>query len=254
MLIISIFNQKGGVGKTTTAVNLALALAELKKKVLLIDLDPQGDATMALNIEADEVVNNTIYEVLFNIKKPEECILKSEIGNVDVIPATHYLEDAEIELWQKQDKESILGHRLKSLEDKYDYIIIDCRPSLALLSVNALVTSDGLIVPIYPSYFSVKGFTLLYEMINTIKKSANQELTFMGILITNQDRRKNITQDIEKQLREELGDEVFKTVIRTNSKIEEAQNNGENIFKMYKNSYGAVDYMDLAKEVMKKSK
>lgn len=252
-MIISVFNQKGGVGKTTTSVNLALGLAELDKKVLVIDLDPQGDATLALNVNEDDIDKNTVYEMLFGERTINECILPSLIGSVDVIPAVHYLEDAEIELWQKSDSESILVERLGYIKGKYDYIIIDCRPSLALLSINALVASDGLIVPIYPSYFSVKGFTLLYDMIRTIKRSANQELTFMGILITNQDRRKNITQDIERQLRDELKDEVFEVVIRTNSKIEEVQNNGENIFKSYKGSNGAIDYLELAKEVISKS-
>lgn len=244
MIIISIANQKGGVGKTTTTINLAASLAHLKKKVLVVDIDPQGNTSFGLGISEP---SQTIYEALMGKPLP---IVKTEYG-VDLVPADIRLCNAEQEMVSILAREQKLLKALAPVRE-YDYIIIDCNPSIGILTQNALVASDAVIIPMEPSTFSVVGLNNLDMFISNIKESLNPRLRIMGYLINMVDNRTNSSKEFEPELRGAYGKDVFKTTIRRNQKLADSQREQMPVIFYDKNATGAKEYLALAKEVIKR--
>ncbi|SHK67651.1 ParA family protein [Tepidibacter formicigenes] len=251
--IISIFNHKGGVAKTTTTINLGAALTTKNKKVLLVDMDAQANTTSGVGIN-DENLELTIYDLLTSKKFKKERILKvtqeTQYENLYILPSDITLSNAEITLSSAMSRENILHKILKQIKDEFDYILIDCPPSLGLLSINSLVASDNLIIPVSTSYFSIKGIKHLIETYNLVKENLRENLDIMGVLITMYDSRKNISKDIKESLESVFGEKVFNTLIRINSQIEYAQDKQTPIIYFNKNCNGYIDYMNLADEVI----
>jgi chromosome partitioning protein len=248
MKCISVFNQKGGVSKTTTAINLSAALAEKGKKVLVIDSDPQANTTNGLGVD-DDNLKASIYNLLHNQCKLEDILIHTQYG-VDLIPADISLSNAEITLANVMSRETILNRIIKPYVENYDYIIIDCPPSLGLLSINALVASDYLIIPVSPAYFSIKGIKHLLSTVSLVRDNLKPELKIMGVLITKFDTRVNMSKDIRTDLINVFGDQVFKTVIRKNAQIEYAQDKQKPINHFDRACNGCIDYFKLADEVI----
>ena len=253
MEIISIFNQKGGCGKSTTAINLASYLAKHGKKTLLIDMDSQANSTVGVGID-DEELTESIYDLLYKQDFKKESILKvikeTNYPKLHIIPSDISLANAEITLSSVMSRETVLKRILASLDDIYQYIIIDCPPSLGLLSVNSLVASNHLIIPVDPSFFSMKGIKNLISSFNSIKENLNPNLEILGVLITKFNGRKTIAKDIKETLINAFGDKVFNTVIRIDSKIEYSQDNGKPIINYYEKCHGFEDYTSFGKEVV----
>ncbi|SHH42464.1 ParA family protein [Tepidibacter thalassicus] len=251
--IISIFNHKGGVAKTTTAINLGAALTTKNKKVLLVDMDAQANTTVGVGID-EEKLEVTIYDLLISKEFKKERILEvmkeTSYKNLYILPSDITLSNAEITLSSALSRENILNRILKQIKNDFDYIIIDCPPSLGLLSVNSLVASDSLIIPVSTSYFSIKGIKHLIETYNLVKENLKEDLDIMGVLITMYDARKNISKDIKDSLKSVFKDKVFNTLIRINSQIEYAQDRQTPIIYFNKNCNGYTDYMNLADEVI----
>ena len=255
--VISVFNQKGGVGKSTTVSCLGAGLTQKNKKVLLCDIDPQSNCTNAVGIN-DEDLDISIYNLLSsktpNKDKIEQAIQKTQYKNLDILPSDISLSNAEITLSGMMSRENILDKVISQVKDDYDYTIIDCPPSLGLLSINSLVASDFLIIPVSPSYFSIKGIKNLLDTINIVKDNLKPSLEIMGVLITMFDIRKNLSKDIKNTLVEVFGDKVFDTVIRINAQIEYSQESRTPVIFYNKDSNGYIDYMNLVKEVLKYEK
>lgn len=255
-LIISIFNAKGGVGKSTTCTSLAAALTKLHKKVLCVDMDAQANTTCGLGVD-DETLVLSIYDLLKEKRVTKEMIQKvmiqTEYENLYLLPSDITLSNAEITLANTLSRESILAKILDKVKDDFDVVLLDCAPSLGLLSINALVASDRIIVPLTPGYFGTKGIKHLIDTIDLVKDSLNPTLDIMGVLITKYDERKNIAKDLVPKLKDVFENQVFDTIIRVDSKIEYAQENRKPIVFYKVDSRGAKDYMDLAKEVLMKS-
>lgn len=250
--IIAIANQKGGVGKTTTSINLAASLGVLEKKVLLIDADPQANASSGLGIEVDNVEIGT-YQVLEHSNEPKEAIVTSSATNVDVIPAHIDLVAIEIELVDKENREYMLKQALESVVDKYDFIIIDCAPSLGLLTLNALTAAHAVIVPIQCEYFALEGLGKLLNTIKSVQKVHNPNLDIEGLLLTMYDSRLRLSNQVVEEVQKHFSDMVFKTIIQRNVKLSEAPSFGESIIDFDATSRGAVNYLDLAQEIIKKN-
>lgn len=252
-MIISIFNNKGGVAKTTTTSNLGAYLARHGKKVLLVDMDAQANLTSSVGLE-DEELNITIYDLLKDQEVSKEKILKviqnTEFERLHILPADINLSDGEIELSSYYNRESILKKILNSVENMFDFILIDCPPNLGLMSINSLVASKYLIIPMAPGFFSTKGIKHLVNTYKMIKRNLNHELDILGILLTRYDARKNIAKDIRKELIEAFGDKVFKTVIREDVKIEYSQENQKPIIYYYEKCRSHDDYVNFGKEVL----
>jgi chromosome partitioning protein len=250
--IIAIANQKGGVGKTTTSVNLAASLGVLEKKVLLIDADPQANASSGLGIEVEDVEIGT-YQILEHSNTPQEAIVKSTSPNVDVIPAHIDLVAIEIELVDKENREYMLKQALASIKDEYDYILIDCAPSLGLLTLNALTAADSVIIPIQCEYFALEGLGKLLNTIKSVQKIHNAELDIEGLLLTMYDTRLRLSNQVVEEVQKHFNDMVFKTIIQRNVKLSEAPSYGESIIAFDATSRGASNYLSLAEEVIQKN-
>jgi len=251
--IIAIANQKGGVGKTTTTVNLAAALGVLEKKVLLIDADPQANATSGLGINVDAVELGS-YQLLEHTKTAEETIIETTSPNVDLIPAHIDLVAIEIELVDKDDREYMMKKAVADLKSKYDYILIDCAPSLGLLTLNALTAADSVIIPIQCEYFALEGLGKLLNTVKSIQKIHNADLDIEGMLLTMYDSRLRLSNQVVEEVRKHFEDMVFDTVIQRNVRLSEAPSYGESIIKYDASSKGAANYLNLANEVVKKNK
>ncbi|HCU59432.1 MAG TPA: chromosome partitioning protein ParA [Alphaproteobacteria bacterium] len=249
MKIISITNRKGGVGKTTTAINIATAMAAIGKKVALFDLDPQGNATTSLGLDKKNIEFSS-YDVLINGADIKDALQKTLVPNFFIVPAKPDLAAAEIELIGKEQREWILKSALKPLEGMFDYVLIDCPPSLNLLTINALVASNSVIVPLQCEFLALEGLTDLIKNIERVKKSFNQNLKVQGIVLTMFDRRNNLSFMVEKDVRKYFGDLVYQTVIPRSVRISEAPSHGKPIMIYDFKSVGAQSYIALAKEVL----
>jgi chromosome partitioning protein len=247
--IIAVSNQKGGVGKTTTTVNLAASLAEAGKRTLVIDLDPQGNASSALNMRAQNL-ESTIYKVILDETPMDECIEPCEIKNLFLVPATLDLAGAEIELVPAMARETRLKRAIDEVADQYDFIFIDCPPSLGLLTLNALIAAKEVLLPIQCEYFALEGVGQLLRTIEKVKKSMNQELEVSTIVCTMFDSRTKLSQEVVDSVREYFGDKVCKTVIPRNTKLAEAPSTGKPIITYDSAGKGAKAYRSVAKEVM----
>ena len=250
--IIAIANQKGGVGKTTTSVNLAASLGVLEKKVLLIDTDPQANASSGLGIDVESVEIGS-YQVLEHSATPEEATVSCSAPNVSVIPAHIDLVAIEIELVDKENREYMLKKALESVKDKYDYIIIDCAPSLGLLTLNALTAADSVVIPIQCEYFALEGLGKLLNTIKSVQKIHNPSLDIEGLLLTMYDSRLRLSNQVVEEVQKHFNDMVFETVIQRNIKLSEAPSFGESIINYDATSKGATNYLNLAEEIIKKN-
>jgi chromosome partitioning protein len=250
--IIAIANQKGGVGKTTTTVNLAAALGVLEKKVLLIDADPQANASSGLSIDVENVTKGT-YQILEHTISASEAIQPTNSPNVDIIPAHIDLVAIEIELVDKEDREYMLKKSLASVVDLYDYILIDCAPSLGLITLNALTASNSVIIPIQCEYFALEGLGKLLNTIKSIQKIHNTELDIEGLLLTMFDSRLRLSNQVVEEVTKHFNEMVFKTIIQRNIRLGEAPSYGESIIAYDATSKGAENYIGLADEVLKKN-
>lgn len=248
-MIISFTNQKGGVGKTTSAVNIAATVASLDKKVLLVDFDPQGNASTGVGFMDRSNLKST-YDIITNGLPAKEAILKTEFKNLDLIPSTIDLAGAELEIADLDSRERILKRALAALEDKYDYIFIDCPPTLGLLTINALVASEGLIIPVQCEFYALEGLVQLTNTVESIKAYHNPNLETIGILVTMFNSRLNITQSIMHELRNYYGNLLFKTNIVRNVRLAEAPSYGTPILYLDKFSKGAENYMAVSKELI----
>jgi chromosome partitioning protein len=251
--IIAIANQKGGVGKTTTSVNLAASLGVLEKKVLLIDADPQANATSGLGLDVDSIELGT-YQLLEHTKTAEETIIETSSPNVDLIPAHIDLVAIEIELVDKDDREYMMKNAIRGLKDKYDYILIDCAPSLGLLTLNALTAADSVMIPIQCEYFALEGLGKLLNTIKSVQKIHNPELDIEGMVLTMYDSRLRLSNQVVEEVKKHFSEMVFDTIIQRNVRLSEAPSYGESIIKYDASSKGAANYLNLANEVVVKNK
>lgn len=251
--IIAIANQKGGVGKTTTSVNLSASLGALEKKVLLIDADPQANATSGLGIDVDSVEAGT-YQLLEHTLSPEEVIVPTNTPNVDIVPAHIDLVAIEIELVDKPNREYMLKEAISKLKLEYDYIIIDCAPSLGLLTLNALTSADSVIIPIQCEYYALEGLGKLLNTVKSVQRYHNPDLDIEGMLLTMFDARLRLGNQVVEEVRKHFSEMVFDTIIQRNVKLSEAPSFGQSIIKYDASSRGAANYLNLANELLKKNK
>ena len=251
--IIAIANQKGGVGKTTTAVNLSAALGVLEKKILLIDADPQANATSGLGIDVRNVKQGT-YQLLDHSVDPNETIIETSSPNLDLIPSHIDLVASEIELVDKKGREYMLKTILAEIQNDYDFIIIDCAPSLGLITLNALVCSDAVIIPIQCEYFALEGLGKLLNTIKSVQKIHNENLDIEGLLLTMYDTRLRLSNQVVEEVKKHFGKMVFKTIIQRNIRLSEAPSFGKDIITYDASSRGAKSYLSLASEIIKRNK
>ena len=248
--IISVVNQKGGVGKTTTSLNVATCLAVTKKKTLLIDFDPQSNLSSGLGYRNQE---KSIYNLLIEKDKNiKDYIIKTKVDNLDIIPSNIDLSAFETDIFTQKDREFFLKNKLDNISDKYDYIIIDCPPSLGFLTINALSASDKVLIPMQCEFFSLEGISYLLETLDRIKTNFNSKLSILGVLFTMYDKRNKITTQIENDVRSCLGDFVFNTIIPRNVKLTESTSFGVPAIIYDQNCSGSIAYINLTKEIIKK--
>jgi chromosome partitioning protein len=251
--IIAIANQKGGVGKTTTTVNLAAALGVLEKKVLVIDADPQANATSGLGIDAEAHPTGS-YQLLEHTASALDTIIETSSPNVDLIPAHIDLVAIEIELVDKDDREYMLKKAIADLGERYEYILIDCAPSLGLLTLNALTAADSVIIPIQCEYYALEGLGKLLNTIKSVQRIHNPDLDIEGMLLTMYDSRLRLSNQVVEEVKKHFGDMVFETIIQRNVRLGEAPSFGESIIKYDASSKGAVNYLNMAHEILQKNR
>lgn len=247
--VIAIANQKGGVGKTTTSVNLSACLATLGKKVLLIDIDPQGNTTSGLGINKGDVAN-CIYDVLINEVHPKETIISTAVPGLDIIPATIQLAGAEIELVPTISREQRLKKAIAQVKDKYDYVMIDCPPSLGILTINSLTAADSVLIPIQCEYYALEGLSQLLNTVRLVQKHLNTSLQIEGVLLTMLDARTNLGIQVIEEVKKYFQQKVYQTIIPRNVRLSEAPSHGQAIISYDPKSKGAEVYLELAKEVI----
>lgn len=250
--IIAIANQKGGVGKTTTSINLAASLGVLEKKILLIDADPQANATSGIGIDVESVEIGT-YQLLEHSSSVREAIMKTDTPNLDIIPAHIDLVAIEIELVDKKAREYMLKEALVDIKNDYDYILIDCAPSLGLLTLNALTAADAVVIPIQCEYFALEGLGKLLNTIKSVQKIHNQKLDIEGLLLTMYDARLRLSNQVVEEVQKHFNNMVFQTIIQRNVRLSEAPSYGESIIDYDAGSKGADNYLSLAKEIINKN-
>lgn len=251
--VIALANQKGGVGKTTTAINLAASLAVLEKKVLIVDFDPQANATSGVGFDLKEI-EHSIYDCFIGTVKPEEVILHTENPGMDIIPSHIDLVGAEIEMLEEENREFILDTVVKQIKDKYDYVLIDCSPSLGLLTLNALAASDSVIIPVQCEYFALEGLGKLLNTIQMIQKNINTKLAIEGFLLTMYDSRVRLSNHVAAEVRKHFENMVFDTIIQRNIKLSEAPSYGMPAINYDANSKGSINYLNLARELLERNK
>jgi chromosome partitioning protein len=247
--IVAVTNQKGGVGKTTTSVNLGACLAYIGKKVLLVDIDPQGNATSGVGVEKGDV-QQCIYDVLVDDVDVKETIKQSKVENLSIVPATISLAGAEIELVPTISREVRLKKALEKVKDEFDYIIIDCPPSLGLLTINALTASDAVVIPVQCEYYALEGLSQLLSTVRLVQKHLNHDLMIDGVLLTMLDARTNLGIQVIEEVKKYFQDKVYRTIIPRNVRLSEAPSHGEPIIIYDAKSRGAEVYLELAKEVV----
>ena len=251
--IIALANQKGGVGKTTTTINLAASLATLEKKVLVVDADPQANASSGLGIDIQSL-KCTVYECLVNGDDPKDAILKACIDGLDVLPSHIDLVGAELELMNMESRETVMKKMLSKVKDDYDYILIDCSPSLGLITVNSLTAADSIIIPVQCEYFALEGISKLLNTIKIIKNKLNPHLEIEGFLLTMYDSRLRLANQIYDEVKRHFQELVFKTVIQRNVKLSESPSHGLPVILYDADSTGSKNHLALAKEIIQKNK
>lgn len=247
--IIAIANQKGGVGKTTTSVNLGAGMATLGKRVLLVDIDPQGNTTSGVGVNKADVAN-CIYDILINEVNPQDAVLHTQIEGLHIIPATIQLAGAEIELVSTISRELKLKKALNTVKNNYDYIIIDCPPSLGILTINSLTAADSVIIPIQCEYYALEGLSQLLNTVRLVQKNLNPHLSIEGVLLTMLDARTNLGIQVIEEVKKYFQEKVYRTIIPRNVRLSEAPSHGQSIITYDSRSKGAEVYLELAKEVI----
>jgi chromosome partitioning protein len=248
--IISIANQKGGVGKTTTAINLSASIAAAENRTLLVDIDPQSNSTSGLGYDGN---GNSIYDVLIGVDDIQNCIIGTYLPFLDLLPSTINLVGAEVELVSVDIRESLLKNSLKPVKDNYDFIFIDCPPSLSILTLNALTASDSVLIPVQCEYFALEGLGQLLNTINIVKKHFNPDLIIEGVLLTMFDTRLRLSHQVAEEVKKYFGDKVFDTIINRNVRISEAPSHSKPVILYDAVSTGAQNYIGLASELMKRN-
>lgn len=250
--VIAIANQKGGVGKTTTSVNIAASIAISEFKTLLIDIDPQANATSGFGLEVNDEIDNTFYQVMVKGGNIEDAIRPSSLGYLDVLPSNVNLVGMEVELVNMRDREYVMQKALKEIRNRYDYIIIDCPPSLGLITLNSLTAADSVLIPVQAEYYALEGLGKLLNTISIVRKHLNPKLEIEGVLVTMYDARLRLAAQVAEEVKKFFKDKVYKTYIRRNVRLSEAPSHGKPALLYDAQCIGSKDYLDLAQEIFEK--